>query len=283
MRVKKVLIIRSKDRLDSTGRGRSMGYGFIEFTNHKDALAVLRVTNNNPAIFGPDRRPIVDFSIENSLVLKAKQRHVEKAQHKQQQSVDEHARDEQPKTNKERRLERNQKRREKRVRKREARKKRKLEEGKDSEGGKIAQERNKVIKAVNSSNLSSSKAKKFENLSRMDVTQSESKRGKKNVGRNKQSSFVLRNNSRTKVTSGTAPNVSPYLKMVNRASKERQDSEFKVSKTSDAPNRKRKGARKRQQEQNDESKFSQMVSKYKNKLFGMDNNESSLKRTRWFQ
>ena len=260
-----------------------MGYGFIEFTNHKDALAVLRVTNNNPAIFGPDRRPIVDFSIENSLVLKAKQRHVEKAQHKQQQSVDEHARDEQPKTNKERRLERNQKRREKRVRKREARKKRKLEEGKDSEGGKIAQERNKVIKAVNSSNLSSSKAKKFENLSRMDVTQSESKRGKKNVGRNKQSSLVLRNNSRTKVTSGTAPNVSPYLKKVIRASKERQDSEFKVSKTSDAPNRKRKGARKRQQEQNDESKFSQMVSKYKNKLFGMDNNESSLKRTRWFQ
>lgn len=117
----------------------------------------------------------------------------------------------------------------------------------------------------------------------MDVTQSESKRGKKNVGRNKQSSLVLRNNSLTKVTSGTAPNVSPYLKMVNRASKERQDSEFKVSKTSDAPNRKRKGARKRQQEQNDESKFSQMVSKYKNKLFGMDNNESSLKRTRWFQ
>ena len=154
-----------------------MGYGFIEFTNHKDALAVLRVTNNNPAIFGPDRRPIVDFSIENSLVLKAKQRHVEKAQHKQQQSVDEHAHDEQPKTNKERRLERNQKRREKRVRKREARKKRKLEEGKDGEGDKIAQERNKVIKAVNSSNLSSSKAKKFEicpewtlhNLSRSEV------------------------------------------------------------------------------------------------------------------
>ena len=71
------------------------------------------------------------------------------------------------------------------MRKREARKKRKLEEGKDSEGGKIAQERNKVIKAENSSNLSSSKAKKFKNLSRMDVTQSESKRGKKNVGRKK--------------------------------------------------------------------------------------------------
>lgn len=29
-----------------------MGYGFVEFSNHEDALSALRATNNNPAIFG---------------------------------------------------------------------------------------------------------------------------------------------------------------------------------------------------------------------------------------
>ena len=82
--VKKVLIIRSKDRVDSSGRGRSMGYGFVEFTNHNDALAVLRATNKNPDIFGADRRPIVEFSLENSLVVKVKQRRLDKARQRQQ-------------------------------------------------------------------------------------------------------------------------------------------------------------------------------------------------------
>ena len=82
--VKKVLIICSKDRVDSSGRGLSMGYGFVEFTNHNDALAVLRATNKNPDIFGADRRPIVEFSLENSLVVKVKQRRLDKARQRQQ-------------------------------------------------------------------------------------------------------------------------------------------------------------------------------------------------------
>ena len=57
------------ERLDSSGVGRSKGFGFAEFVDHQDALDVLRATNNNPAVFGPDRRPIVDFAIENSLIL----------------------------------------------------------------------------------------------------------------------------------------------------------------------------------------------------------------------
>ena len=58
------------ERVDSSGLGRSKGFGFAEFTKHEDALDVLRATNNNPKIFGPDRRPIVEFAIENSLILK---------------------------------------------------------------------------------------------------------------------------------------------------------------------------------------------------------------------
>ena len=121
--VKKVL---SKDRVDSSCRGRSVGYGFVEFTNHYNALAALRANNNNPDIFGADRRPIVEFSLENSLVVKLKQRWLDKARQRQQPES------EQPKANKEKRLEKSQKRREKRQRKREANKERKLEEGKES-------------------------------------------------------------------------------------------------------------------------------------------------------
>ena len=68
--VQKVQIMRNMDRLDSSGVGRSKGFGFVEFLCHEDALDVLRATNNNPEIFGPDRRPIVEFAIENSLILK---------------------------------------------------------------------------------------------------------------------------------------------------------------------------------------------------------------------
>lgn len=284
MRVKKVLIIRSKDRVDSSGRGRSMGYGFVEFANHKDALAALRATNNNPAIFGQDRRPIVEFSIENSLVLKTKQRRLEKAQHRQQQDAGEHARDGQPQTNKERRLERSQKRREKRQRKREARKKRKLEQAKDGEGDKITKESHKTIKAENKANLSLSKATKVKFLPRMDSTGSE-KRDKKNEKRKKHPSLAPRNgnNFHTKAAADSDSKTSSNFNKVNKTPKKGQDIQFNINKTSGIPNRKRKGSWKKEQEQKDESKFSEMVSKYKNKLFGMDDSESSAKRARWFQ
>ena len=95
----------------------------MEFTNHNDALAALRATNKTPGIFCADRRPIVEFTLENSLVVKVKQRRLDKARQKQQPAS------EQPKTNKEKRLEKNQKLREKRQRKRDANKERKLEDG----------------------------------------------------------------------------------------------------------------------------------------------------------
>ena len=165
--MQKVLIIRSKDRVDSTGRGRSMGYGFVEFANHKHALEALRATNNNPAIFGPDRRPIVEFALESSLVLKTKQRRSEKAQQKQQ-DTEEHARHGQPRTNKERRLERNQKRRETRQRKREAKKMRKLDQVNDSKGGQIAKHSNGANNTEKSANVTLSKAKKVNFSPRTD-------------------------------------------------------------------------------------------------------------------
>ena len=37
----------------------------MEFDRHDHALAALRQLNNNPAAFSADRRPIVEFAIEN--------------------------------------------------------------------------------------------------------------------------------------------------------------------------------------------------------------------------
>jgi nucleolar protein 4 len=49
-------VVRSKDRLTASGEPRSLGYGFVEFKNHEDAMAVLRAVNNNPDVFTRDRR-----------------------------------------------------------------------------------------------------------------------------------------------------------------------------------------------------------------------------------
>ncbi|CAH9055312.1 unnamed protein product [Cuscuta europaea] len=46
-------------------KNHSRGVAFVEFTEHQHALVALRVLNNNPGTFGPEHRPIVEFSIDN--------------------------------------------------------------------------------------------------------------------------------------------------------------------------------------------------------------------------
>ncbi|XP_055078704.1 RNA-binding protein 28 [Periophthalmus magnuspinnatus] len=53
--------------------GQSLGYGFVQFSVHEHALNTLRYLNNNPDIFGPNKRPIVEFSLEDSRKLKIKE------------------------------------------------------------------------------------------------------------------------------------------------------------------------------------------------------------------
>jgi nucleolar protein 4 len=54
--------------------GVSRGYGFIEFVNHNVALNALRMLNNNPTIFGDQRRLMVSFAIENTNAVQKLQR-----------------------------------------------------------------------------------------------------------------------------------------------------------------------------------------------------------------
>ncbi|KAJ1304999.1 hypothetical protein OPQ81_000042 [Rhizoctonia solani] len=51
--VQQAKIVRAADRVDAvTGKGRSRGYGFIEMSEHADALRVLRWVNNRPGVIG---------------------------------------------------------------------------------------------------------------------------------------------------------------------------------------------------------------------------------------
>uniref|UniRef100_A0A8C2WUS1 RNA-binding protein 28 n=1 Tax=Cyclopterus lumpus TaxID=8103 RepID=A0A8C2WUS1_CYCLU len=53
--------------------GQSLGYGFVQFQVHEHALSTLRYLNNNPDIFGSHKRPIVEFSLEDSRKLQMKE------------------------------------------------------------------------------------------------------------------------------------------------------------------------------------------------------------------
>ena len=58
--------------------GKSKGFGFVEFKEHIHAMKALRNLNNNPNIFSPQKRPIVEFSIENKVALNKKRHRIER-------------------------------------------------------------------------------------------------------------------------------------------------------------------------------------------------------------
>lgn len=68
--------------IDLNGKGESKGFGFVNFTEHEHALTALRAVNNNPEILNPNNRPIVEFSLENRLALKAKEKRALKSKEK---------------------------------------------------------------------------------------------------------------------------------------------------------------------------------------------------------
>ncbi|XP_026822710.1 RNA-binding protein 28 [Rhopalosiphum maidis] len=77
--VLKVVVMRNLKKVDPKGVPISKEYAFVTFKQHEDALKALRSINNNPNIFNSNKRPIVAFSIENRLVLQARQRRIDKS------------------------------------------------------------------------------------------------------------------------------------------------------------------------------------------------------------
>jgi len=56
---------------------RGKGMAFAEFTDHEHALCALRTLNNSPAPFGADRRPIVEFAIDDARMMQRRLRAAE--------------------------------------------------------------------------------------------------------------------------------------------------------------------------------------------------------------
>ncbi|KAK9308407.1 hypothetical protein QLX08_001583 [Tetragonisca angustula] len=78
--IREARVMRDLKNVDIKGVGKSKEYGFVSFTKHEDALETLRNVNNNPNIFTSKRRPIISFSIENRIMVNAKQKRLQKSQ-----------------------------------------------------------------------------------------------------------------------------------------------------------------------------------------------------------
>ncbi|XP_025071216.1 RNA-binding protein 28 [Alligator sinensis] len=85
VRLKECRVMRDLKARTGQGRAPSLGYAFAEFTEHEHALAALRHTNNNPQLFGPNKRPIVEFSLEDRRKLKLKEQRTQRSLQKLQQ------------------------------------------------------------------------------------------------------------------------------------------------------------------------------------------------------
>uniref|UniRef100_A0A915Q836 RRM domain-containing protein n=1 Tax=Setaria digitata TaxID=48799 RepID=A0A915Q836_9BILA len=80
-------IWRDRNKLSASGEALSRGFGFVNFLEHRDALSAMKHLNNNPDIFTKEKRPIVEFSIENLAAIRLRELRVKKS--KQDQSDNE--------------------------------------------------------------------------------------------------------------------------------------------------------------------------------------------------
>nr|XP_005609407.1 RNA-binding protein 28 isoform X2 [Equus caballus] len=79
VRIKECRVMRDLKGVHGKIKGQSLGYAFAEFQEHEHALVALRHINNNPEIFGPQKRPIVEFSLEDRRKLKIKELRIQRS------------------------------------------------------------------------------------------------------------------------------------------------------------------------------------------------------------
>ncbi|KAM6202262.1 RNA-binding protein 28 [Rhynchocyon petersi] len=79
VRIKECRVMRDLKGAHGNMKGQSLGYAFVEFQAHEHALMALRHINNNPDIFGPQKRPIVEFSLEDRRKLKMKEQRMQRS------------------------------------------------------------------------------------------------------------------------------------------------------------------------------------------------------------
>ncbi|KAL1778043.1 RNA-binding protein 28 [Sigmodon hispidus] len=106
VRIKECRVMRDLKAVHGKMKGQSLGYAFAEFQKHEHALRALRHINNNPEIFGSQKRPIVEFSLEDRRKLKVKEQRI---QHSLQKMASKPVTSKSPKEQKERGKDKQQK------------------------------------------------------------------------------------------------------------------------------------------------------------------------------
>ncbi|XP_037368680.1 RNA-binding protein 28 [Talpa occidentalis] len=79
VRIKECRVMRDLKGAHGKNKGQSLGYAFAEFQEHEHALTALRHINNNPEVFGPQKRPIVEFSLEDRRKLRIKELRIQRS------------------------------------------------------------------------------------------------------------------------------------------------------------------------------------------------------------
>ncbi|KAI5274072.1 Rna-Binding Protein 28 [Manis pentadactyla] len=79
VRIRECRVMRDLKGVHGKVKGQSLGYAFAEFQEHEHALTALRHINNSPEIFGPQKRPIVEFSLEDRRKLKIKELRIQRS------------------------------------------------------------------------------------------------------------------------------------------------------------------------------------------------------------
>lgn len=67
---------------DDAPKGKSLRRGFVELDLHEHAMCALRQLNGNPEVFGPNRRPIVEFAIDNREIINKREEQIQKLKQK---------------------------------------------------------------------------------------------------------------------------------------------------------------------------------------------------------
>lgn len=80
--IHKVKLLKDDKKGQASTKKHSRGVAFVDFKEHEHALVALRVLNNNPRTFGSERRPIVEFALEDLSKLKLQKVKLDSAKRK---------------------------------------------------------------------------------------------------------------------------------------------------------------------------------------------------------
>ncbi|KAK2894537.1 hypothetical protein Q8A67_011766 [Cirrhinus molitorella] len=226
--------------------GKSLGFGFVGFEEHEHALQALRHLNNNPDIFGSQKRPIVEFSLEDGRKLKLKAMRLENS--KKQLKKGRSQKGEQSQTQQQQHS---------------GKKKGPLRKG-------------NAANVVNQEKKQGSQYSGF--MTKAEVEHVELKDGKK-----RQKVLHMPSHRGPKIRNrdkGKQPMVQPRKPKKGLSKQERNMSTF-IEKSSVNKKQKCKPAKRNKQDKED-VRFDALVNQYKKKLMGTSHTKTALKKSKWF-